>query len=393
MNARTYQAATMAEALANVKRDLGRDAVILHTRSLRKGRILGLFGGRNFWEITAAPNMNLPRRVASGKYVSDGGAAAKESIPMPGFSPVPAMAVEPPTASGVDRVLGEIRGMMETLLTRPPASSDLPAALQRVRDLLDEQDVADAVAEGIVARLRGELTGEQMADEVLIEDRLREILVSMLPTASDADAASARGGRKVISLIGPTGVGKTTTIAKLAANYKLREGKRVGLLTIDTYRIAAVDQLRTYAEIIDVPLRTVMTAGELRQAVQSMDDVDVMLIDTAGRSQNDALRLSQLRSFLAAAEADEVHLVVSATANRRTAAGVLEKFLPLGANRILITKLDEAATFGMILNVAAASKAPLSYVTAGQDVPDDISPASSAQVADMILSQEQRRPR
>jgi flagellar biosynthesis protein FlhF len=195
----------------------------------------------------------------------------------------------------------------------------------------------------------------------------------------------------VIALIGPTGVGKTTTIAKLAANHKLHEGRKVGLITIDTYRIAAVDQLKAYADIIEVPLETVLTPGELQQAVRSMADMDVVLIDTAGRSPNNRMRLSQLRSFLAAGAPDEVHLVVSATSSRACAKGTLEHFCPLGVNRIILTKLDEAETFGVILTAASAGK-PLSYYTTGQDVPDDIACADSRRLAGMIVeeSHEQR---
>jgi flagellar biosynthesis protein FlhF len=192
----------------------------------------------------------------------------------------------------------------------------------------------------------------------------------------------------VVALVGPTGVGKTTTIAKIAANCRLRGNKRVGLVTIDTYRIAAVDQLRTYAEIIGLPLRAVLSTAELKQAIAAMSDLDVILIDTAGRSQNDQMRLSQLRSFIDAADADEVHLVLSAAANPRVAQAALERFGPLGANRITVTKLDEAASFGMILNVSSASEAPVAYVTTGQDVPEDIAPADPVALARLIAQGE-----
>jgi len=146
-----------------------------------------------------------------------------------------------------------------------------------------------------------------------------------------------------------------------------------------------VDQLRTYADIIEVPMRAVLTAGELAQTVQSMRDMDVVLIDTAGRSPNDKLRLDQLRGFLGACGADEVHLVVACTANRGCASKIIEQFGPLGANRVILTKLDEAQTFGMILNLAADGAAAVSYVTTGQDVPDDIEPADAVRLARRIV--------
>ncbi len=199
---------------------------------------------------------------------------------------------------------------------------------------------------------------------------------------------SATGRPRVIVLIGPTGVGKTTTIAKLAARYKLAANRRVGLITIDTYRIAAVNQLKTYAQIIEVPLRTVLRPAELSEAIASMAEQDLLLIDTAGRSPADAPRLRQMQSFLEAAQADEVHLVVSVTAGPSCAARVIENFMPLGANRLILSKLDEAGTFGMLLNIASAAKAALSFVTTGQEVPDDIAPANPRHLAELIVGEE-----
>jgi flagellar biosynthesis protein FlhF len=191
----------------------------------------------------------------------------------------------------------------------------------------------------------------------------------------------------VIVLIGPTGVGKTTTIAKLAARFKLAQQKQVGLITIDTYRIAAVDQLKTYAQILEVPLRTVLRPGELDEALAAMAGLDVVLLDTAGRSPADAPRLRQMKTFLDAARPDEVHLVVSATAGRACAQRVLESFALLGANRWILSKLDEGETFGIAMNVAAATKTPLSFITTGQEVPDDIAAPSPGKLADLIVGE------
>lgn len=404
MNLKTYQARTMSDALAEVKRDLGRDAVILHTRNFRRGGFLGL-GGKRFWEITAAPNVNVPARLsggrAEGRYVpvaepagpdgmtdDDVVEIVEEKEVIESAQAVEATLPEEPALGEakngfVAQQMADIRRMVESLLARQGSSprADVPAELAPFQAQLLAQDVGEEIVDDIIGQLKLTLTGEQLADKSLIQAKLCEMIESLIPAAPPIDKATGR----VIALIGPTGVGKTTTIAKLSANFKLREHKKVGLITIDTYRIAAVDQLRTYAEIIDIPLQTVLTAGELAQTVKSMRHLDVILIDTAGRSQNDRLRLNQLRGFLEAAQADEVHLVVSATANRKCAVNTLEKFIPLGANRIIMTKLDEAATFGSILNVSAAGKIALSYVTAGQDVPEDIVTADPHRIASWIV--------
>ena len=404
MTLKTYQASTMAQALAEVKRDLGRDAVILHTRTFRRGGLLG-FWRRRIWEVTASPNLNVPHRMAAGAYeptargadeapappakaavaLTDGAADADSPREAPGRANQPAQA---PLATQVQ----DIRAMLEQLLQRPGAAGTEtapagPVEVGRLHKQLVEQDIDPALAEQMLKHLCMNLTGQQLADRKALRAEVRKALTGQIRTCASEPARPKKTNRpRVISLIGPTGVGKTTTIAKLAANYKLREGRAVGLITIDTYRIAAVDQLRTYADIIEVPLKAVLTAGELNQAIESMKDLDVVLIDTAGRSQNNRLRLSQLKSFIAAGEPEEVHLVVSATANRACTRTVLERFMPLGANRIIVTKLDEAGSFGVFLTVSQPGGAPVSYVTTGQDVPEDIAAADADSLAQCILT-------
>ncbi|HAU36564.1 MAG TPA: flagellar biosynthesis protein FlhF [Phycisphaerales bacterium] len=377
MNPRTYQAASMSEALAAVKRELGRDAVILQTRRLRKGALMGLIGGRRVWEVTAVDHLNVPPRLR-GEYV-----------PAPRIEPAPAE--EPakaplPVETTLGKQVGEIHRLVQALMERQAAADGgaaaLPAPLAELRDLLLDQDVDEDLADEILDHLHRSAEGYDELDGETLRQRLGDLVADRIRVA---DPAGPRNGRRarVIALIGPTGVGKTTTIAKLAANYKLRENLSVGLVTIDTYRIAAVDQLRTYSQIIEVPLKVASGSGELHQAIHSFSDCDVVLIDTAGRSQNDNSRLDELAGFLSAAGADEVHLVISAGAAKASIRGVMERFGSLGADRILLTKLDEAGTFGTILNVARRSA--LSFVTHGQNVPDDIAPADPELLAQRIV--------
>ncbi len=206
----------------------------------------------------------------------------------------------------------------------------------------------------------------------------------MLPAAGPI-VRTKTNGPHVVALIGPTGVGKTTTIAKLAANLKLREKSRVGLITIDTYRIAAIDQLKKYADILDSRLRVVASPEDMRDAVASMNDCEFILIDTAGRSPNDSMKLSELKTFLAAAQPDEVHLVTSTTSNQAAIELALTKFGDLNVNKLIFTKLDEAAKVGAVLNILTKVNKPLSYITTGQDVPDDIEVAQGRRLAQLIL--------
>jgi len=404
MTERIYHADTMANVLGEVKGDLGRDAVILSTRSYRKGAFLGLIGGKAMWEITACAASDLSKDHGHGQYVPQdpferpkGFFRDEREIKAPAAVRPHAVdalaqlaAASPGGGNVVARLTGEVSDLkqMVSRLLHEGIPSPLPAAgtLGQLYTKLVDQDVEPDIAEELIDSLRMDLTGRQQCDEALVRQELCDRIAARIRTVDPSEHADNIPRQcRVIVLIGPTGVGKTTTIAKLAANFKLRQGLRVGMITIDTYRVAAVDQLQTYAEIVEVPLRTVLSPSELRQGVYALRGMDVVLIDTTGRSQNDLLRLSQLRSFLDAADADEVHVVVSAAANPRCIRGILERFSPLGANRLLVTKLDEASTYGAILNMAHFDVGPMAYVTSGQEVPDDIAPANAEDLAWKIM--------
>ena len=389
MNLKTYQGATMAEALARVKRELGRGAVILQTRTLRQGGLFGM-GGREVVEITASDEVNVVARPTTAKPGQAAGNAALNRLFGQAKAASPAAVVERPVADAapLKEELHAIRQLIGDLVrhNQTERMPDLPQELFNTYLQLIESEVADELARDIVQSLRAQLSGEQIHDSARVREALVECISRMIPTAAPSPAAGVDGAR-LVALVGPTGVGKTTTIAKLAANCKLRENRRVGLVTIDTYRIAAVSQLATYAQIIDVPLKVVLTPAELKQAVEELrPQCDIILLDTAGRSPNDTLKLNELRGFLSAVQPDETHLVLSSTALPSALQAAIERFRPLGVNRVILTKLDEAVRFGIILQIVRQVDASLSYVTMGQDVPDDIEVSSSRRLAQWIVT-------
>jgi flagellar biosynthesis protein FlhF len=195
----------------------------------------------------------------------------------------------------------------------------------------------------------------------------------------------AQGKQLVIALVGPTGVGKTTTIAKLAAVYKLRLGHSVGLVTSDTYRIAAVEQLRTYATIIGVPLQVAATPDEVRSSVKALDQCAVVLVDTAGRGPRDARRLDELAACVEAAKPSETHMVLSASAAPEALSHAAERFSIMKPDRWIVTKIDESSGLGWLPELAQQVGLPISYVTTGQEVPDDLALAQPQRLARMIL--------
>ncbi|MFQ5414072.1 MAG: flagellar biosynthesis protein FlhF [Phycisphaerae bacterium] len=384
MKVKTFSGKTMAEALDKLKRQFGRSAVILSTRALTKGGWLG-FGGTPCVEITAARRMaDLPAPLRRGRLARQGrggddaeGAATVSSR------------VTVASDTRADSVLFEV-GALKSLVgevlqeTRRLRAGHVPEPLYATYRKLIENEVGHRIAEALIASVQRSLAPDELSDQDAVRRRLAAALESMLPTAGPIQITT-RDAPTVVAFIGPTGVGKTTTVAKLAANFSLRERRRVGLVTIDTYRIAAVEQLRTYAEIIGVPLQVVATPAELASAVGRLNACDVILIDTAGRSQRDALKIGELKRFFDAVRPHEVHLVVSGTCGERVMAETIERFSGVGVDRVIVTKLDEAIGFGVILTCLEHVDAGLSYVTTGQDVPDDIEVGERGRLAAMIL--------
>ena len=274
-------------------------------------------------------------------------------------------------------------GRLTDLLRRGQSGEDI---WDEAEEIMIGADVGVATTMGLLERAREQLLGAKDGETDVLATLKGEVLATLQAVAGD-DAAEDETTPKpmVILVVGVNGGGKTTTIAKLAANYRLREKKRVGLITVDTYRIAAVEQLRTYADIIDLPMEVVSTPKEMREARQRLVDLDLVLMDTAGRSPRDEAQVQQLRAMLTEAEPDEVHLVLSCVAGSRSLTSTAEKFAEVGATALLITKLDEAAGLGNILPLVRHCRLPLSYLTDGQNVPDDIRCADRSELARLIL--------
>jgi flagellar biosynthesis protein FlhF len=410
----------MAECLAEVKRVMGPDAVILHTRTLTVKRFLGL-RRREIVEITAGRGLNhggprnqrrpqqMQQRGAGGgggnAYADNGGGVATVVRERPA-GPVAVQTREPigagaqlpyggspsqDTAAMTDLVdqVKTLRDMMKEMQQRDRMKDapDVPAELYDEYQLLIDNQVERELAEDIIKTLGRSLRPDHLQQKSFVREKIAEQLEKQLPTAGPIQRVKATGPH-VVALIGPTGVGKTTTIAKLAAKLKLDEKRKVGLITIDTYRIAAIDQLKKYADIIKTPLKVVGSPEDLRDAVGSMADCDFVLIDTAGRSPKDTLKLNELKTFLDAARPEEVHLVLSSTASREAVELAIERFGDVRIDKLIFTKLDEARSIGTVIGVVRTVKKPLSYITTGQDVPADIEVARGKRVAQLILGSE-----
>jgi flagellar biosynthesis protein FlhF len=410
MDVRVYRAATMSEALTKVKADLGHSALILHTRQIVERYCLGL-RRREIVEITAARNAAArrqqvaPRPLGRAAVAPSGDLAGprKSGLPLNGYSTlsrisIPAATARPllETAAASNIIFLDLSKQMESLRTmvkdlsvqvQHHATPHVPAELTEYFGRLTGRQVCPALAAEMLKDLHREIRPEHLQREDFVTEKLLEQIERHFTVTGPISRTKSHGPH-VIALVGPTGVGKTTTIAKLAANLMLREKRRVGLITIDTYRIAAIEQLRKYAQIIGANLRVVASADELGGAIDSLSDSEYVLIDTAGRSPNDTLKLGELRNFISLARADEVHLVLSATASQECAEHAIECFSDVRIDKLIFTKLDETRQLGSVLNVVKKVNKPVSYVTTGQDVPDDIEVARGRRLAQLILGCE-----
>lgn len=382
MDVQTFHAASLQEALDQVRQALGQHASVLQTREVPVGW-LGWLTGRRHVEVTASIDVHVPSLLPSLSTNSSTNSSTSANR-------APAPTAE--RAAFRDRVRQDVahgavqgRSLVEELCAasesaaRPRTTGAIFLAYSQLLDA----EVAEDVARDIMDRVRGGLTPRDAEDPLVVQSRLQRCVEERIPVSGPI--AVAPGRRRVVALVGPTGVGKTTTIAKLAANFRLREHRRVGLITVDTYRIAAVEQLRTYADIIDLPMEVVATPREMKQALARLADLDLVLLDTAGRSPQDEARIQELQAILAESQPDEVHLVLSSVASLPQLSRAARQFGQVGVTSLVMTKLDEATGLGNLLSLLGRSNLPISYVTHGQNVPDDIEPADRRQLARQIL--------
>lgn len=373
MQVRRFVAPTMRDAIDQVRTEFGPEAVILHTRKYRPRGLVNLFRPPQYEVVAAVESAyEIEEGRTPGERERRSGSHTASSRSSPSQVPVRTAPVRPATA---DRDESVVTAAMED-------------AVGLVIRRLQEQEVADEWIEDLVEFVCGRARNVDLLNDVeWVWTQVRELMERLVPCADAGEIGRAR----IVPLIGPTGVGKTTTLAKLAANFALLAHRDVAIITADTYRVAAVDQLRTYASLIDVPLSVVYTPEEMRAAVAEHAGADMILIDTAGRSQHHTTQMDELRAFLAELPDPQTHLVVSATTKMQDLVDIIERFRPLNFDRLIVTKVDETRVYGTIFNLARLAKRPLTYFTTGQNVPDDIEVAVAKRLVDWILPMERGR--
>lgn len=350
----------MAEALSQVKRKLGPDAVILGTRTVREGGLGGLVGP--VIEITAAPACALntnPRTKPNNTNT------------------------RPPAPPQADRAAPPNTETQPYTDPQRHANPPRHTHLDHLRTQLATAEVGDELAQRLLRELAQRVPHCRDAADPKLQAALQNILVELMPTAGGIILAESSPTR--VAVIGPAGAGKSTAIAKLAAQFKGRHNRSVAILTLDMQRFGAHEQMRRYAELIGVQLFTAQTVAAVKEVLQKTRQTELLLIDTHGLGHRDHAHFARLAALVRAAKPDETHLVLPAYMSVNAQARTAEFFRPLAPTHVLLTHLDELLGFGVVLNALDRLHLKLSYLSDGQRVPQDLKEACSNTLAGLVL--------
>ncbi len=358
MQIKKFVAPTLKEAIESMKQEFGGDAIVLNTK------VLGNGNGKKMFEITAGFDNVEQAETKTPKIKSNSNVADFEM---------------------------ELKKLSERIYQQKQSKKSVPEPkskkensiidFQTVKDKLIKQDVNENLAESIVAQLK---KYSAMLNENNLDEHVISIISSMIPT--EGFEVKRNTGPKIIALVGPTGVGKTTCIAKLAVISKILHNLDIGLISIDTYRLGAMDQLKIFSEISNIDFYVAYEPADLKKQIAKLKKKDIIFIDTVGRSQNKPELLEGINDYLKAVKVDETYLVLSSTAHIKNMVDVALKFKTLNYNGLVFTKLDEAISYGNILNLVSSINKPVKYLTNGQVIPDDIIAADPNFIANMIYT-------
>ncbi len=392
MFVKSYIANEMPEAMERIRKELGPDAMILSNRQIRGKGLKGLFGKRLVEVTVAYEPMAGKAMIPERKAYEQPRPAPAPNPPAPpvlkkpqAATPAVAAALAAAQAEQKKFQIAEMPAAKSPLGTEPKLAHDrrsgvkLTPGAEAIGNRLMEREVFVGVAKKIAAQAHEITTKfnddpEQVAYN-LVEDMLGEPAAIKLK----------KYRMNIIMLLGPTGVGKTTTIVKLAGLFTINHGLKVGFINTDTYRVAAQEQLKAYAEIMELPICTVYSPEDLEDALVKMQDRDVVLIDTAGKSPADKRYREDIEAYIRHSGADELLLCVSASMGYGASRELINHYSFLSGYKLVVTKLDEVSAWGSVLNIASLAKQPLAFITTGQNVPFDISIPDTKLVAKNLL--------
>ena len=341
----------MPEAMNLVKKELGNNAVILHTKNVKKKGLFQFFGNKQAVEVFAA--------------IDQGTEVSREEKSQ---QPITALTSQPPKASEKrpPQVTSQRPQVQAVSWTGP-----MPPKIKNIYDLLISEGLSSSIVDQVVQAI---LKAWYTSDSPLSDSELKKVLTeTMGAMLNKVPFMGIKKTTKVLNLVGPTGVGKTTTAAKLASRAVIEEGKKVAFITTDTYRIAAIEQLKTYAKILDIPVEVAYSREDFEQAIKRLQEYDLIIVDTAGRNYQQVQYIDELKKLIPFHTHDmETYLVLSATTKPQDIERIAKQFEAVSLNGYVFTKLDETSSIGSLMNLVLNHQIGVSYFTNGQDVPDDL---------------------
>ena len=398
MKVKRYIVQDMNEAMIKIKSELGIDAVILNTRKIKAGGLFRFFK-KPLLEVVAAadePNVMSTKEIRPKSAINEG-IKKTEDVTLTEQTPEKNTIKDTPITPVVNDLpnqeLAELKQMVSSLIKKVESIEHLQShhdvklelAEDKYVDFLNALDIQESISKKIIEIVQRQISINDKNHETILNAMkviAREYLGEIKTIDTDVNMKP-----NIYMFLGPTGVGKTTTLAKIAARLALVENKKIGLITADTYRIAAVEQLKTYSEILGIPLEVIYEAGELKDAVDKFSDKDYILIDTAGRSHKSKELKSDYDELVRYLNEVKIYLVMSMTTSFKDMKSIIDSYGFLKEYRLLFTKLDEATSYGNILNMKVLTGKPLSYFTIGQSVPDDIEVADKERIIQYIFDQ------
>ncbi|MDW7662799.1 MAG: flagellar biosynthesis protein FlhF [Bacillota bacterium] len=385
MKVKRYLVKDMNEAMIKIKNELGMDAVILNTRKIKSGGLFKFFK-KPVIEVVAAIDEPITTSRVNRPQEQQ---VVQTQQPKPAeFS---SLDPEKKMDTTINMEMVELKKMVQMLIEKvdhiehqtPAAEVTQTSQEDFYVDFLKQRDIQESIAKKILEIVQRQISLNEKNHDTVI-NAMKVIAREYLGDIKTIDR-DIQGKPSVYMFLGPTGVGKTTTLAKIAARLTLVDNKKIGLITADTYRIAAVEQLKTYSEILGIPLEVIYEAGELEEALYKFRDKDYILIDTAGRSHKSKELKSDYDELIKFLDSVKVFLVMSMTTSYKDMKSIIESYDFLDDYRLLFTKLDEATSYGNILNLKVVTGKPLSYFTIGQSVPDDIEEADKEKIIQYIF--------
>jgi flagellar biosynthesis protein FlhF len=381
MQIKRFQANDMTKALSRIKQEFGPDAVILSARTLKKPRGILSYMRKPIVEVTAATDTYTPKDKKRAS-LTNSETVYEYDARLPGYKGVSKKM--PPPDPHYDTSYG-LKNNLKPLLKRRFGQEFYSGELHGIQKLMLKQGVGTDLAAKWLEELKRThefkrpLNGEELKRGIV------QALSGMGPAASQIENKPKK--REIVVFVGPTGVGKTTTIAKIAAIQAIKMRKTVALITLDNCRIAAIEHLKAYARVIGIPMEVASSIKDLRTSVKKLRNRHLILIDTPGMSQKNENQINELRDMLEGISPIQTHLLMSATTNDSNLMDIWEKFKVIPIARLLFTKLDETTTFGNIVNQLCRSKIPVSYFTNGQEIPEDIEVANLEKLVNLMLGE------